>query len=129
MEASYAQALWNIIQKGTSAETALKEFDATLTAAGRKNLWPKIAFAFRRLAEREATKSTLVLTIADSKHEAQSLKDARDAIAKLGLDASKIAVNIDTSLIGGWRLEGQEVLLDASYKKDLLTIYQAATKH
>ena len=37
-------------------------------------------------------------------------------------------VRVDDSLIGGWRLEGRERLIDASYKELLLSIYNRATQ-
>jgi len=30
---------------------------------------------------------------------------------------------VDESLIGGWRLEGKETLVDASYKRELLELF------
>ncbi len=45
------------------------------------------------------------------------------------LEGAEISnVQIDSDLIGGWRMESGEHLIDNSYKKHLLTIYNAATQ-
>ena len=129
METTYAQALWTAIKRGTESSKAVTQLNTVLVAQGRETLWPKIAFAFKRIAEREIGKSALRLTVADASHEAQARKSALEAISKLNLTTKDVRVHIDDSLIGGWRLEGQEILIDASYKKDLLTIYQTATQN
>lgn len=129
MEATYAQALWTAIKRGTESSKAVAQLNTVLVAQGRETLWPKIAFAFKRIAEREMDKTKLRLSVADKAHESQALKSSLEAVAKLNLNTKDVSVHVDDSLIGGWRIEGQEILIDASYKKDLLTIYQTATQN
>ena len=125
METAYAQALWKMVAGGKDHKSAVHALKETLQKRGRLILFPRIAKAFARIAARESARGGLVLTVAHKKDEHHSLSAARKA---LGHDAGDIIVAVDDSLIGGWRLEGAGVLIDASHKKYLLNIYQAATK-
>ncbi|MBM3261042.1 F0F1 ATP synthase subunit delta [Candidatus Kaiserbacteria bacterium] len=132
MQNAYAQALWQLIEGGMEPEKAVHAIHTQLEAQGRTELMPRIARAFERLAARERTRSTMTLTIAHKGDEAHARKEALAALEKLNIPALRSLgeegeTHIDASLIGGWRLEGQGHLIDASYKKHLLAIYQAAT--
>jgi F0F1-type ATP synthase delta subunit len=85
---------------------------------------PKIAHAFQRLAAREAARESRTLTVAKESDAKGALVSLRAAVQGLGDD---VEVQIDPHLIGGWRYVGDETLLDASYKKQLLDIYQRIT--
>ena len=123
MENAYAQALWNIIKGGKQPSDAVHALHAQLEKSGRLALAPRIARAFARIAARDNGKNVATLFVADAAHGAH----ARTAAQAAGADASNATITIDPSLIGGWRLEARETLVDASYKKHLLAIYRAAT--
>jgi len=130
MEKAYAQALWQMIESGMEPAKAVQAIHAQLQAQGREALMPRIARSFEHLAARESARDTITLTVADKAHEHTAHKEASAHVATLGrsdLPKSQIEVKVDPTLIGGWRLEGQEHLVDASYKKHLLAIYNAAT--
>jgi F0F1-type ATP synthase delta subunit len=88
---------------------------------------PHIAKALERLAARVSQKETIVLSIARKQDEHKTLAQAKSALAGLSASRDEIEVRIDETLIGGWRLEGGEHLVDASYKMQLLDMYTAAT--
>jgi F0F1-type ATP synthase delta subunit len=127
METSYAQALWKMISNGMEPSHAVHAVHAQLKARGREALLPRIARAFGRLAAREHARNTITLTIADTSHAHTALKQALATLEQSDIQASDVNIHIDTHLIGGWRIEGREQLVDASYKKHLLAIYTAAT--
>ena len=85
---------------------------------------PRIAKAFERLAAREEARAKITLTIANQQDEQRARQEASGGS---DLPKQRIEVEVNPTLIGGWRLEGQESLIDASYKKHLLAIYTAAT--
>ncbi|HVM73730.1 MAG TPA: F0F1 ATP synthase subunit delta [Candidatus Paceibacterota bacterium] len=123
MEKAYAQALWMVIKKGMKPSGAIRAMHEKLTREGRAALMPRIAWAFDHIARRDANRTALTLTVADEAHAPRAHKEASHA----GLDLERVENRVDTTLIGGWRLEGQEQLIDASYKRHLLAIYRAAT--
>jgi len=123
MENAYAQALWNIIKGGMEPTKAVHVLHEQLQKSGRVSLAPRIARAFERIAARDRTHSAVVLTVAEAVHGHHGQKEAE----ALGIDVTNAIINVDSTLIGGWRLDARETLVDASYKKHLLAIYRVAT--
>lgn len=128
MEKTYAQALSTMIEGGTSPKEAVAALRRKLIAEGRENLLPRIAGAFRRIAEREMRKHEIVLSLARAKDERSAKSSAKASLKQLKVSADDLAVTIDDTIIGGWRLEGRGELIDASWKKHLLSIYNRATR-
>lgn len=126
MEQEYAQALWQMIESGTQPKPALHALVESLKARGREMLLPRIARAFERLAARELQKNALVVSVAHEKDSARAKREAKRILDELSVDAKDIDVKTDESLIGGWRLEGRGILIDESFKKKLLDMYNAA---
>ena len=135
MEQSYAQALWKMVEDGMTPAKAVRALHDTLKAHGREALLSRIASAFTRIAEREAKRSDVVLTVAREKDihrarlEAKKYLEGMDAKSARGGSAlgRDLKTQVDDTLIGGWRLEGRETLTDASYKKALLDLYTRVT--
>ena len=127
MEQSYAQALWKLVEGGMVPAKAVRALHDTLKAHGREALLSRIASAFTRIAEREAKRSDVVLTVACEKDERHAHKEVKEALSAMGVDAKDLKTQIDDTLIGGWRLEGRETLTDVSYKKALLDLYVRVT--
>ncbi len=123
MENAYAQALWNIIKGGKEPTEAVHALHEQLKKSGRVSLAPRIARAFERIAARDHARNAVTLAVAEAGHGHHGQKEA----AALGIDVADAIINIDPTLIGGWRLEARETLVDASYKKHLLAIYRATT--
>jgi len=128
MENAYAQALWRTVENGMAPKKAVEALHEALMRTGRTALMPRIAHSFARLAARESGKDRLVLSVAREKDERKAKAAAKEVLAQLGAKAGEMEVAVDESLIGGWRLEGREILHDASWKKDLLSIYNRATQ-
>ena len=127
MEQSYAQALWKLVEGGMVPAKAVRALHDTLKAHGREALLSRIASAFTRIAEREAKRSDVVLTVAREKDERHAHKEIKEVLARMGTESKDLKTQIDDTLIGGWRLEGRETLTDASYKKALLDLYTRVT--
>lgn len=123
MENAYAQALWKMVQGGMTPQKAVAAIKETLAAHGRTALMPRVARAFARIAEREARKSTMVLTVARESDEKSSKKSAGEVLHQLGIESEGLKTQVDDTLIGGWRLEGRGLLVDQSYKERLLSMY------
>ncbi len=128
MEHVYAQALWQTVARGTDAKKAVHALRETLVADGRETLLPRIARAFGRLAEREAKRTDVVLTIAREKDERQARAQIKELLSQMDVDAKSLKTRVDDTQIGGWRLEGKETLFDNSYKKHLLGMYNRVTR-
>jgi F0F1-type ATP synthase delta subunit len=129
METAYAQALFKMIDKGSDPKKAVVALHEMLVKRGRQVLLPRIAHAFSRIAMRERARSGMTLVVADAKDEKHAATEAKKVLTKMGVDhRGHIEIKVDESLVGGWVIEGDGRLIDASYKKQLMDIYNAATK-
>ena len=128
MEHEYAQALWQMIEKGIKPPEAIAAIRRDLQGKGRLVLLPKIARAFARIAAREQRRNTMTLSIARKKDMAHALKGAKNVLLEQGIVETDVCEELDETLIGGRRLEGRGILVDRSWKKSLLSVYNAATK-
>lgn len=128
MEEAYAQALWVLIERGAKPHEAVVALKKQLHARGRSSLLPKIAKAFQRLADKSAKKQRFTLTVARPKDAQKAVKDVEKVLAEMKVTDAELCEVVDDSLIGGWRLEGCGVLVDNSWKKSLLSIYNRVTQ-
>lgn len=128
MENSYAQALWNMVAEGMDAKKAVHALRDKLMAEGRVALFPRVARAFERIAQRELNRSDVTLTIAHEKDSHKAKSHIKEVLASMGAGTKNLKTQVDDTLIGGWRLEGMENLFDASYKSQLLDLYNRATR-
>jgi len=116
MEKLYAQALWKSIKSGHSPKDAVDSLAKILKKQGRQDLMGKIAKAFSRLAEGNKANRSRIYVARE--------RDAKSALRASGVQEADIC--LDESLIGGWRLEGGNEVIDRSFKKYLLDIYNGA---
>src|SRR3990167_872977 len=127
MQEAYAQALWKMVEGGLTPAKAVRALQETLKVHGREALLPRIASAFARIAQRETKRSDVVLTLAREKDGRHAHKDIKGMVTRMKVDSKDLKTQIDDTLIGGWRLEGREMLTDVSYKKALLDLYARVT--
>jgi|SRR3989344_2090629 len=127
MQEAYAQALWKMVEGGLTPAKAVRALEVTLKTHGREALLPRIASAFARIAQRETKRSDVVLTLAREKDERRAHKEIKEMLTRMKVDSKDLKTQIDDTLIGGWRLEGKETLVDASYKNQLLELYNRVT--
>lgn len=128
MEHTYAKALWKMVEGGMTPKQGVATLHAYLTGRGRASLLPRIGRALARIASRERAKNTIVLSVARDKDVASAKRASANFLKELGAAPDDLEVRVDESLIGGWRLLGREQLLDASFKKSLLSIYNRSTE-
>ncbi len=128
MENAYAKALSQMVENGATPKHAVSKLRDYLATRGRVNLLPRIARSLIRIAARERAKNALVLSVAREIDAPSAEENVKPLLKELGADAKDLEVRVDDSLIGGWRLEGRERLVDASFKKSLLSIYNRATQ-
>lgn len=126
METSYAQALWRLIENGMEPKKALRALVESLKLRGREALLPRIARAFERLAARETKRNAVVVSVAHEKDAHKAKREVKTLLEEIGADSKDVDLHIDASLIGGWRFEGKGMLVDKSFKKSLLEMYNHA---
>ena len=119
MDQVYAKALWQAVEKGKEPYDAVAAMDSALKLHNRAALWPGILRSFQRLADQEKRRSRVKIWVARE-------KDVKMAMMEAGVTDADVC--IDDTLIGGWRLETNDTLTDATYKKYLSDMFIRATR-
>ena len=122
---AYAQALWQIISAGGKPKSAVASLCEVLAAHGRSALLPRIGRSFARIALQETQKNSVVLTVAHEKDVKSAQKEIAVLLEARKIEKEDVKTAVDSNLSGGWRLQGRGELVDASYKKHLISIYES----
>lgn len=125
MREAYALVLWKMLEGGMKPEAAVAHLRENLARHGRSGLLSTIGKAFERLASKKMATDEAQLFVA---HEKDASRAVKEAVSLLNLEDGDMRVCVDATLIGGWRLQEKNRLVDASFKNHLLSIYNRATQ-
>lgn len=116
-----AQALKSMTDglKASDRSRVFESFMRYIRARGYAPLLPRILKEFERI-DTESEHKPIRVTMA-KKHPYKEL------LAKHGIDG-EAELTIDETLIGGYRIETDTTLIDASHKNALLKLYHTITK-
>jgi F0F1-type ATP synthase delta subunit len=128
MDTAYARALFKILENGATPKDAVKTLYEALKSRGRLGLLPKIGRAFATLNSREKKRNAIFLEVAKPDDAKRALREAGELLKDVGVKSGDVKIRVDENLIGGWRLEGRELLHDASFKSQLLGIYERVSE-
>ncbi len=122
----YSQAVFELIQNGTSESVVFTNLSAMLKKRGHEKLYGRILRELQTLAEKQVKRETTTVTVAKS----EDVDLHKDAIAKTvsSLNGTAFTTVVDPTITGGFIAEKVEKRIDASYKKTLLTLYRSLIK-
>lgn len=122
----YAQALYKSLQgKSPESESALvANFIAVLRAKGHMSLLPSILKDFERISGKEEKYNATRITVADKAASRRCVEAVAEYAAQAGFDAKRAIIEEDSSLIGGFRAERRDMILDGSFKRMLTELYR-----
>lgn len=121
----YTHAVLELIHEGMSVDEAFRGLTYTLIQRGHRSLFPAILRELERNAEMMVAKETATLTLAKKDDESKLKAEITKALELIGATAH--TVRTDSTITGGFILEGNEKRIDESYKKKLLTLYRSLT--
>lgn len=127
METVYTQAVVGAVARGVSPKDAAARLRETLVRRGHEQLLPKIGRELQRELAQQKERGVPTLTVARAADESSAKREVAAVLAELGLAPADVRTTSDDSLIGGWRLRSGSIRVDASYKKQLLTLYRSLT--
>lgn len=115
MPSAYAHAILNLIERGNTPHEAVKRVFVALSEKGRAGLARHVARSLSRIAVEKQRKAQTLLIVAHDEDAKKALKET---------SVKDATVSVDSTLIGGWRLETHDAVTDHSWKKQLQDIYQ-----
>ena len=127
MHASYyAKALFGLSRDKNQSEQQdlVVRLLRVLKANGHIKLLPAILREYERIEYIQKKKRGAILSVVKLTHQEKLKRDINLYRNQLGLAEKKIEVKIDAHLIGGFTLQTESTMTDASYKKMLLELYR-----
>ncbi|MFZ2303246.1 MAG: F0F1 ATP synthase subunit delta [Minisyncoccia bacterium] len=131
MKASwYAEALYGALEGKSESDGSqvLARFRAVLAARGHSAFLRFIPQELGKIIEREKNKNEVILVTADSKSLSKWVH-AYDHYEKEGIIPKRATRRdvIDESIVGGFQIRANDILIDGSYKKSLVELYRQIT--
>ena len=131
MKASwYAEALTEALsgKNEKEAEKVLARFYEVIKAHGHTGLLPFIPAELEKIEVRAQAHREAILVTADTKSRTKWVHayDHYFTEALLPLDTTRRDV-VDETIIGGYQIRTKDLLIDSSYKRSLIELYQNIT--
>lgn len=120
----YAQTLFEASQ-ADDFDAFFKKFIGFLESRDEQKLLPKIVAAVADLEEKRDAGSKTIITVAskgDVTKFSEELKSMSDSF-----DVSEATIVEDPNIVGGYIARSSTAMIDASYRKGLLEMYQRLT--
>lgn len=126
MKQAYITAIVDTLLTTKDVETVLKNAMALLSKKGHTRLWPAVLRGVVREFEKRSVEAVPQVTVA--KESAEQSEALKLALASLGATAAPPKTVVDSTLIGGFLVQYQDRMIDASYKRALTDLYRKITK-
>jgi F0F1-type ATP synthase delta subunit len=123
----YSAGTFALLKEGVSPDEVLVGLKKVLKTNHHMTLYPKILNALRAAFLRDAHRGETRITLA---HEADKTR-LDEAITKAGKELNAhepFTYRVDTSVIGGYRIESNGKSIDHTYKTQLRALYKSFTE-
>jgi F0F1-type ATP synthase delta subunit len=120
-----AQVLHSMTAHTSAVDSAraYTQWSAYLKARGLSSLLPRILHEYSRIAQKNK-RPGVVVTLAQKQNAKTAISNI---VAEHALEGD-VETRIDETIIGGYQIETESRLIDASHKSALLAIYHRITK-
>lgn len=114
---NYSYALKNSLKQNENSKEVVINFLAVLEKRGSLKLIPRILKSLEKVLEKQFKNKTKLVLAKNNQAKPNNINLAENVLTE-----------IDNSLIGGYKIEGDGYLIDESYKTKLLKIYRNSLK-
>ena len=121
----YAHALYDLSKDADAAATEeyLSNMKALLKKRGHESLYPSIVRVFVSLSARETDVAASV-SVAKKDDIARYKEEILETARAMGLSGVTLNQKVDETLVGGFRVESEDQVVDKSYKRSLIELYR-----
>jgi len=127
MNKQYIKAVLEVIAEGKSPDTVIEGLVKTLKAKGHMRLYASVLRGVLRILETQKSKSGAIVTVVDEKAITKYSKAIKHSLSQLSAETDP-EIKIDNTIIGGFTTEFNNVLIDNSYKAQLVALYRKLSK-
>lgn len=126
MNKQYIQAVLEMIAEGKSPDAIIDGLVKTLEAKGHMRLYASVLRGVLRILETETNSNVAIVTVVDEKAAVKYADAIKQSLSTLSAD-SKPETKVDPTIIGGYTVEFNDVLIDKSHKAQLVSLYRKLT--
>lgn len=119
----YTEAILSLAKEGKISAHTLTDLKKVLENRGHTRLYPKILAQLKRILEHDQKTGTALITLAKESDGSRYKNKIVEALTELKI--TEYTTSIDPTIVGGFIAEGSMKRVDASYKKQLLTLYRS----
>lgn len=112
---------------GRELDATLARFFELLRVKGHLTLLPHILRELDRYAELAKTRESITVTTPAPAFSAH-IGEIKKGFAEYGVGEGELVAELDSFLVGGYTLKTRDLRIDASYKRQLLDLYQQSLK-
>jgi F0F1-type ATP synthase delta subunit len=126
---SYAQALEIALRKKSEDVQAqlVKNFLVILRSRGHQKLLPNIVHELEKRLTRE--QESVKILFAREEDKIRYKENIQADLLEIAKEKEEQSQEIDEKLVGGYRVETKNILIDRSYKRALIDLYQKLLAH
>ncbi len=124
---TYVESILTLHRSGTPIEDILSAVQRILEKSGRRTLYKKILKQTLAALEQEHKRNTPYIQSATGSTLTEQRAEIESIIRELGGTAAPVEEQ-DDSLIGGFTVTYNNTIVDQSYKRKLLTVYESLTE-
>lgn len=124
MKQHYIHALTDLIISGSDPRKLLSNFRDALTRRGHERLLRPVLLGVIKAFESKSVSDRAIVTLV-SKSAKVHEGTIREVLQKIGSDGMDYTVTEDPSLIGGFKAAYKHTSVDQSYKRALVSLYEA----
>lgn len=124
MKKAYVATIVSLILAGHPVGVVLPKLKVVMAKRGHEKLWSQVLRAARRELAVKLVRNTSTITVATA--GALSAADVTAALESVGAKGESRVVT-DPSIIGGYTVKYKDQLIDKSYKRSLINLYQKLT--
>lgn len=123
----YARALHSVLQDNQSdLDKVLSNFFRVVKLRGDEKLRTRILKTYLSLLEEEVDEKKVFLVVSNIKDEKEVLQAYDDYVKKGVIPEESIKeIKVDETIIGGFQIKNKKILIDGSYKKNLIELYKS----
>jgi F0F1-type ATP synthase delta subunit len=121
----YSKATVKLLEEGNSFDSVLNKLTDLLRKQNKEKLLPSILSHMQKDIEAYEKSREIVVRIKDRHDYAQYQDDIRESLRVLGAQDGDEHIAEDETIVGGYSVTAYDKVVDRTYKKKLLTIYQS----
>ena len=125
----YAKALYDLMKDKSENEQdkLFSNFLKVLERNGHSKLLPRVLKSFEKISFQEKTDTSVDFVVSDSKFE-DKYKAQIKKYSKYFDKDQEVQTKTDSSIVGGFMIRSKNVVVDGSYKRSLVNLYNKFIK-